>query len=285
MALRPAGPARRWRPARAAALLLAALVLTAAACGGNGGGDGAPPAPRARTAPPDHAGDRVGTLSVGSAQGPRECTASVVHSPGRNLLVTAAHCVVPDPPDPLEDLVFTPGYRNGASPYGSWPVSAMTVDPRWTEDADPEYDVAFLTVPPVGGRRIEDVVGANALAGAGGAGQAVSVTGYPNRGEEPITCSGRTSALSPTQQRFDCDGFVNGTSGSPWVTGAGEVVGVIGGYQEGGDTALTSYSITFDDRVTALYRQATAAPEAGGPGTGEVTGNTKAPRSTGGPSL
>ena len=264
MALGPARPARRWRPAPPAALLLAALVLTAAACGGGDSGSEAPPTPRARTAPQDKVGDRVGTLSVADAGGPRACTASVVHSPRRNLLVTAAHCVSPDPPERVEDLVFTPGYRNGVSPYGSWPVIAMTVDPRWADDADPEYDVAFLTVPPVDGRQIEDVVGANTLGSTEGFGQAVSVTGYPNRGEEPITCSARTSAQSPTQERFDCDGFANGTSGSPWVTGDGTVVGVIGGYQEGGNTALTSYSITFDERVADLYRQATAAPEAGG---------------------
>ncbi len=259
MALGPARPARLWRPAPAAALLLAVLVLAAAACGdGSGEGGGAPPVPSARTAAQDSAGDRVGTLSVGTSKGPRACTASVVHSPRRNLLVTAAHCVQPDPSERLEDLVFTPGYRNGTSPYGSWPVGVTTLDPHWTDDADPEYDVAFLTVRPVGGRQIEDVVGANALGGDGGFGLAVAVTGYPNLGEQPITCSGRTSAQSPTQQRFDCDGFVNGTSGSPWVTGGGVVVGVIGGYQEGGDTAQTSYSITFDDRVSELYRQATA---------------------------
>ncbi|MFD0572454.1 hypothetical protein ACFQ0T_28760 [Kitasatospora gansuensis] len=91
-----------------------------------------------------------------------------------------------------------------------------------------------------------------------GFGLPVSVTGYPNEAEEPITCSNRTTEQSSTQERFDCHGYTDGTSGSPWLTGAGEVVGVIGGYQEGGATERTSYSITFDHRVSELYHRATA---------------------------
>ncbi|OKI14102.1 trypsin-like peptidase domain-containing protein [Streptomyces sp. CB03911] len=248
MALGPARPVRARLLPPAAALLIAATACSAAV--------EAPPA--ARTAPQDAAGDRVGTLSLGTAQGPRACTASVVRSPRHNLLVTAAHCVVPDDYGLQEGLVFTPGYRKGTSPYGSWALDAVTVDPRWSEEADPEYDVAFVTVKPSGGRQIEDVVGGNSLGGESGFGLAVSVTGYPNGGEEPITCSTRTASQSPTQERFDCDGYTDGTSGSPWITGAGAVVGVIGGYQEGGDTPRISYSVTFDERVTELYRRAAA---------------------------
>jgi hypothetical protein len=59
--------------------------------------------------------------------------------------------------------------------------------------------------------------------------------------------------------RFDCDGFPNGTSGSPWVTnvspatGLGTVVGVIGGYEQGGDTPAVSYSSYFDQDIMDLY--------------------------------
>ncbi|MGA5823952.1 trypsin-like serine peptidase [Kitasatospora sp. NPDC094028] len=250
MAPRPARPARTAGTAALAALLLAA----GAACGGED--DRA--APTAEVAQQTPARDRIGTLSVRSAQGPRACTASVVHSPGRNLLVTAAHCVQSHRVGLLDGLVFTPGYRNGYSPYGSWPVTTITVDPHWTDEGDPEYDVAFVTVRPLGGRQIEDAVGGNPIGTSQGFGLAVSVTGYPNESDEPITCAVRTSSQSPTQERFDCGGYTDGTSGSPWVTANGTVVGVIGGYQEGGDSPGTSYSVTFDQRVAELYRQATA---------------------------
>ena len=54
------------------------------------------------------------------------------------------------------------------------------------------------------------------------------------------------------------------TSGSPWVTdvdpqrGTGTIVGVIGGYQEGGSTAAISYSPYLDEQIEQLYRQAAA---------------------------
>jgi hypothetical protein len=62
--------------------------------------------------------------------------------------------------------------------------------------------------------------------------------------------------------RFNCDGFPNGTSGSPWVTnvnpstGLGTVIGVIGGYEEGGNTPQVSYSSYFDQDITDLYNTA-----------------------------
>ncbi|MGW4895665.1 trypsin-like serine peptidase [Kitasatospora sp. NPDC004240] len=248
MAPRPVRPARAGQAVALAALLLGAGT----ACGGTG------QAPTAEVAPQSATGDRIGTLSVLTPQGARACTASVVHSPGRNLLVTAAHCVQSRRIGLLDGLVFTPGYRNGYSPYGSWPVESVTVDARWTDRDDPEYDVAFVTVRPVNGLAVEDAVGGNALGLRRGFGLAVSVTGYPNESDEPITCAGTTSEHSPTQERFDCGGYTDGTSGSPWVAADGTVVGVIGGYQEGGDTAGTSYSVAFDDRIAELYRRATA---------------------------
>ncbi|MFF2661573.1 trypsin-like serine peptidase [Kitasatospora sp. NPDC058032] len=251
----PRMPSRPVRTAHAArTVVVAALLLAAAiACGGGKGGGRT-----AEVAPQNPAWDRVGTLSVHTPQGPRACTASVVQSPRRNLLVTAAHCVQNHRIGLLDGLVFTPGYRNGYSPYGSWPVRSVTVDPRWSAGADPDYDVAFVTVGPLGGRQVEDAVGGNPLGTDQGFGLAVSVTGYPNERDEPITCSGLTASQSPTQERFDCAGYTDGTSGSPWLTTNGRVIGVIGGYQEGGETPGTSYSVTFDERVTELFQQAVA---------------------------
>jgi len=74
-----------------------------------------------------------------------------------------------------------------------------------------------------------------------------------------------TTEYSPTQLRFACRGFYGGTSGSPWVTNfnlksrTGTIVGVIGGYQEGGATDAVSYSAYLDDDIRRLYEQAQAA--------------------------
>jgi hypothetical protein len=41
-------------------------------------------------------------------------------------------------------------------------------------------------------------------------------------------------------------------------TGTGTIVGVIGGYQEGGSTAAISYSPYLDEQIQQLYHQAAA---------------------------
>jgi hypothetical protein len=66
------------------------------------------------------------------------------------------------------------------------------------------------------------------------------------------------------QLEFDCGGYTNGTSGGPFlsevdpVTGQGLVIGVIGGYQQGGDTPQVSYSAVLGANAAVLYQQAVA---------------------------
>ncbi|WP_033215861.1 trypsin-like serine peptidase [Kitasatospora phosalacinea] len=249
------GPGRPLRATAAAAAAALALLPAVAGCGSTGRASGAPERAAAAPAPAGTAADRIGALFVGGPDGARACTAGVVHSPGRNLLVTAAHCAAPDGVR-LGGLVFAPGYRDGLAPHGVWQVTGITVAPGWENGQAEDDDVAFLAVAPLEGRQVEDAVGADAFAAGLVPGQEVTVTGYPNEADAPITCRARTAAHGPTQQRFDCAGFTNGTSGSPWVTDAGQVTGVIGGYQEGGDTADTSYSVVFDAHVADLYRRA-----------------------------
>jgi hypothetical protein len=66
------------------------------------------------------------------------------------------------------------------------------------------------------------------------------------------------------QLEFDCDGYTDGTSGGPFLsdvdpaTGQGLVIGVIGGYQQGGDVPQVSYSAVLGANAAALYEQAVA---------------------------
>ncbi|GAA1971996.1 trypsin-like serine peptidase [Kitasatospora viridis] len=248
--------ARRLR--RAAGTGAALLgVLAATGCGAMGATARPHPGITAVTAGSDGVNARIGVLRLTDQGDARSCTASVVDSPNRDLLVTAAHCVYQSGEGPMGDLAFAPGYRDGSAPLGDWHVSKVTVDQHWQDDADPEYDVAFLTVDPLGGQQIEDAVGGGTPLGVNrGFDLSVTVTGYPYDHEEPITCTTRTTAQSATQERFDCAGFSDGTSGSPWLSADGQLVGVIGGYQQGGDTPDTSYSVSFDGRVSSLFQQA-----------------------------
>jgi V8-like Glu-specific endopeptidase len=216
---------------------------------------------------------KVGALFEHDASGAHFCTASVVASPGENLLITAAHCISNgDGTGYKSDIVFIPDYDDGATPYGIWTPASLLVAPQWANSADPDFDVGFIVLQPHDGQNIQQVLGANQLGHDTGYQYRVRVTGYPSSAGAPITCVNWTSMESATQLEFDCDGYTGGTSGSPWVTGfdprtrTGTIVGVIGGYQEGGDTPSVSYSAYFGSGVYQLYQQAIAGETAAGPG-------------------
>ncbi|MGI8334608.1 trypsin-like serine peptidase [Actinomadura scrupuli] len=206
----------------------------------------------------------VGALFVTDGQrlGRHFCTASVVDSPAGNLVITAAHCVT-GPGHDARHLAFVPGLRDDVKPYGVWSVTRIIVDDTWSATADPDHDVAFLTVARDGGlARIQDFTGANRL-GTGRPSGVVRVIGYPVDQGRPIGCQNRTGVFGG-QQRFDCKDYRDGTSGGPFVTGAatgdgnGTVVGVVGGHEEGGLTPDISYSIVFGPETRALYDTAVA---------------------------
>jgi len=191
------------------------------------------------------------------------CTASVVDSKAGDLAVTAAHCV----DGKNAALVFAPDYANGKTPYGLWPVTKVYTDSAWDASQDPNHDVAFLRLSDASdGTPIENLTGAETLATDAPAGQQVEVIGYPDQAAEPVWCSGLVKGFSATQFEFDCGGYPNGTSGGPFLTGVdaatgqGTVIGVIGGYQQGGDTPQVSYAAVFGTAVAQLY----ATAEAGG---------------------
>lgn len=206
---------------------------------------------------------RVGALFVRNDNNDHFCTASVVDSPGRDLLITAAHCINTGKGGGYrQDIVFIPDYRDGVAPFGIWTPSRLLVAPQWSRDSDPSLDVGFVVLEPHDGRNIEDVLGANHLEVDPPYRQLVRVTGYADSGGTPITCLNWTTRWSTTQLRFQCTGYADGTSGSPWVTHfdprtrTGTIVGVIGGYQEGGDIASVSYSSYLSQDVLRLYREA-----------------------------
>jgi len=92
----------------------------------------------------------------------------------------------------------------------------------------------------------------------------VRVVGYPDGASAPISCANRTRLFSATQLEFDCNGYTDGTSGSPFIlggsSGPGSVVGVIGGFEQGGLTPTVSYAARLQSAAQRLYEQA----EAGG---------------------
>jgi V8-like Glu-specific endopeptidase len=259
-------------PARGVAAGLATRVVHGI---GHAMGSPAKPAQSARPAQPITSNARsfdgvaaVGALFRVGQGGPAQhyCTGSVVNSPAGDIVLTAAHCVTTngsvDSPATLE---FAPGWVNGKSPYGTWRVTQVYTDADWRSSQDADDDVAFLKLAPASdGVPIENVTGAETLGTGWPARTYVRVIGYPDGANQPVWCANWTSGFSPTALEFDCGGYQIGTSGSPFladaspVSGEGTVIGVIGGYEQGGDTPSVSYSIVFGPSVTSLLRTAEA---------------------------
>ena len=199
----------------------------------------------------------------GSGVSSHFCSASVVHSSAGNLVITAAHCVYSD--GPKSDIAFAPGFHDGQLPYGSWTVTKVVVSQNWQSSNDPDEDVAFLQVAPnSSGASLESVTGADRIAFDQGFGMPVTVPAYPQGSDTPITCVAPAKKYSATQTEWDCRGYPDGTSGAPFLTNVdasgekGTVIGVIGGYQQGGDTPDISYSAYFGSAVQALYQSASS---------------------------
>src|ERR1022692_413840 len=89
------------------------------------------------------------------------CTASVVHSRGGDLLITAAHCLTGRPIG-RGGIVFVPAFHDGEAPYGAWRITAVFVDSAWSSRHDPDDDVAFLQAGRPGSQ-IEQATGAERL--------------------------------------------------------------------------------------------------------------------------
>jgi len=187
------------------------------------------------------------------------CTASVVDSPGRDLVLTAAHCIGGGSRSGDLGIVFIPGYHDGQAPYGTWTATRFIADDAWTSAGDPDHDVGFLEVSDTGGgRKIEDVTGAVRLTVGHPLSGSTRVVGYPAATDKPISCQNQVVEHSRRQMEFDCAGFTDCTSGGPFFAADGTVIGVIGGYQEGGNDPDVSYSPTFTTDLQHLYGTASS---------------------------
>ncbi|WP_186762861.1 serine protease family protein [Lentzea tibetensis] len=228
----------------------------------------------------------VGQLFITEDGEDKLCTATVVQSPGKNLLVSAAHCFLDD--ERQTNLAFVPQYHDGQKPFGVFPVKRgqIYLDDRYVQlgvNRGADLDFAFLVVEPrEDGRNVEEVVGGAELGiNLPFEHDPARLIGYPGERDGPLDCVNKTTRFNSPEAdipgsflKIDCAGFSPGTSGGPFLLPHGDgfqVFGVVGGFKTGGDTDDTSYSSYFDDDVVAEYRKAVGESDTGHP----VLGNAR----------
>jgi V8-like Glu-specific endopeptidase len=204
----------------------------------------------------------VGALFFTTGSQTHFCTASTVDSATLNLILTAAHCIYGT--SYATNIAYVPEWHKGISPYGEWPVKSITVAKGWMQSQDPSLDFAFLTVAPptTHGLPIQLVTGGLRLGINVGYAHNIYVIGLNNTDSQPLGCATKSFGFEPGQMQFYCNSFWDGTSGGPWIlnfnraTGSGIVFGDIGGYEQGGDYAWTSYSDYYGAATLQLFIQA-----------------------------
>jgi V8-like Glu-specific endopeptidase len=202
----------------------------------------------------------VGALFYTTGSKKHFCTASVIDSAARDIVLTAAHCVYSA--GYATNVAYVPDYNSGTRPLGTWAVRAITVAAGWRTAHNPNLDFAFLATAPAHGRHVQAVTGGLALGLNTAYAQSVNVIGYNDTDDLPIRCQTRSFEFRPGQLEFYCHDYHGGTSGGPWITGlnprtgTGVVHGVIGGYEEGGSYEWASYSAYFGGQLAALFKEA-----------------------------
>ncbi|GAA2051582.1 trypsin-like serine peptidase [Williamsia deligens] len=232
--------------ARAARALLVIVVLALVA--GLGGA-------ASSTAVDVQANRRIGPVFL-DGDNRHTCTAATVHSTHGDLMVTAAHCLT----GIRGPITVAPGYDHGRAPYGQWTVSAVYLDPDVSAEPD-VLDFAVLRVSDRAGRSLESVTGRGWSPSPYRPGLRIRVLGYgAGVGDSPVGCRARTATVEgiPT---IRCRGLVDGTSGSPWLAGR-SLVGIVGGFRQGGCVSFISHSPPLIPRLVALIERADRA----GPG-------------------
>jgi hypothetical protein len=164
------------------------------------------------------------------------CSGTVVRSGGRNVVLTAGHCVYDDLHQRFAtNWMFVPGYRDGHKPWGEWVAHRLATTERFRSNGDERYDVGVAVVErDPNGRGIQDAVGALRIAFDQPRDQFYRAFGYPATGrfdgERLYRCDSPYrgddhSFPPPRPMRIDCE-MAAGASGGGWVAPGQEVVSV-----------------------------------------------------------
>ena len=175
----------------------------------------------------------MGKLTFSTGAGSASCSATSLSG---NNFVTAAHCVFDTAANRFySNWVFTPAYRNGTAPYGTFAATACTVLTAWVNlpgtyaiSTHVKYDVAVCTAGKnSAAQTLNAAVGFLGRSWDQGYQQLIFDMGYPAKTYTgaPISvgpaqylraCVAETFQYTTDTMGMGCD-WGAGISGAPWV--------------------------------------------------------------------
>lgn len=193
----------------------------------------------------------VGRLSFSTAGGTSYCSATAISN---NVMVTAAHCLYDSTSNVwYSNWVFTPGYRNGNAPYGTFPALQCWVLTSWVNLAG-GYSINGWAPHDVGVCKMgNNSAGVTLNAAVGWMGRSwnqpyvrhyhdlgypfrdYNLNALPNAGQYLRTCVAESFQQAGEVRGMGCD-LGPGISGGPWMTGY--AINVVAGHVDGVNSGL-----------------------------------------------
>ena len=166
------------------------------------------------------------------------CSASVLNTPSKSVVITAAHCVYQSRSGWAKDAVFVPDYdrtQPDPDPVGVWTARSMRAFDSWRADQiDYSNDVAFVTLNEGGdeNKPLVDTVGGHGLAWGGSYVFRATIFGYPTNKTNPdgrgtiYSCVSTATKEDEGKVRTESCDFGLGSSGGPWLYRYNESTGL-----------------------------------------------------------
>jgi V8-like Glu-specific endopeptidase len=161
------------------------------------------------------------------------CSASLVNSPAKNVVITAGHCVYGTAGGELpagetwhRNWVFAPDYSNGWAPFGFWTARQLWTVTNYVNNGDEQDDLgAAILNTNSSGQKAVNLLGGQGFAWNQSSTQYIYDFGYPAaapfNGQTLQECDGQASyngLFWVNMEMLNCN-FTGGSSGGPWLMG------------------------------------------------------------------
>jgi V8-like Glu-specific endopeptidase len=155
------------------------------------------------------------------------CSGTAVQSSNQSVVLTAGHCVNQGPGSYFTNWTFAPAYRDGSTPFGTWPAVALDTTAAWRTSGDFGRDVgAAVVAPNSSNTRLTQTVGARSVTFNSTRNQDYLAHGYPAEGKfngqrlwiSDTRWSRDDTSSTPATMGIPTD-LNGGSSGGAWVVG------------------------------------------------------------------